>query len=722
MAKHAIKFRFSGKMARLLGRESVSSDIAALFELVKNGYDADASKVDVRFENFLKDGGRHAQITVEDDGTGMMMDDIENKWMIIGTDTKERITYTRGKRRVIGNKGVGRFATEKLCRKLILISKPRGVYDEIKLEIDWDKYEEAEAIFDEITNPIDTKERENKKETGTKLIMRELRESWTPVKVDKLRLALGSLVLPKEIAEFSNDAFSVNVFAPEFQSEESPEILSVLFKYAPYKIIATMPENGSIFKVTIRQENKLILEERVDLKDVIMDNGELWKSFGKCKFILYFFPGKSRYEDWNKYYKKALNVNSITGMLSDIHGTKIYRDGFWVRPYGDLGDDWLSLEEERVQANYKIGNSQVVGFVQITKDENPGLVDTTTRERLVENTEFHSLRTFVKEAIESVNAHRYDLNRKLKQNQTKKQHQNILESEIKHLKEMVEKNHSLSASDKTKFNDALGDISRTFLDFEKKTDEDIDELEIFQRAYRNLASLGISSATAAHEISHVIAHLGEIPKAMLNKLKKQAEARSLIEEDMEIVIDRINTIRYFMKFVIRFVENLSYDTEIKHEKEKVEVNSTIEQFTKDFTGITKMNEIDVKFSTSPENLTIHMNMADFLSMILNLFSNSIKALQRLQKNEERKIMIKIYKDSSTFNIVFSDSGPGVSPINRDKIFRLFFTTNKQSTGMGLPIIKEILDDYGGTIELMEHSELSEGATFHISIPLKELKL
>ena len=84
MTQQPLKFKFSGKMARLLGRESVSSDTAALFELVKNGYDADASKVTIVFENLVADDGDNARIIVEDSGDGMTRDDIVDKWMVIG--------------------------------------------------------------------------------------------------------------------------------------------------------------------------------------------------------------------------------------------------------------------------------------------------------------------------------------------------------------------------------------------------------------------------------------------------------------------------------------------------------------------------------------------------------------------------------------------------------------------------------------------------------------
>src|SRR3989344_9686545 len=142
-------------MARLLGRESVSSDIAAIFELVKNSYDADASLVTITFENFRLEDGKQGRIIIKDDGDGMSSEDIETKWMIIGTDSKEREQFSRKRRRVIGNKGIGRFATEKLCKKVIIISKPREDNQELKLTIDWKEYEKENITFNDIKNPFE---------------------------------------------------------------------------------------------------------------------------------------------------------------------------------------------------------------------------------------------------------------------------------------------------------------------------------------------------------------------------------------------------------------------------------------------------------------------------------------------------------------------------------------------------------------------------------------
>lgn len=708
-------------MARLLGRESVSSDVAALFELIKNAYDADAEKVDISFENFASKNKKNARIIIKDNGHGMNIDSIENKWMVIGTDDKERHPLTKyKKRRVIGNKGIGRFATEKLCKTVTIISKPYRINEKIKLVIDWDEYEKDSVTFNDILNPIEIESREEEKDIGITLILERLREEWTTQKINRLRLALGSLVLPKELAEIKSDTFEVNLFADEFEGLESPKIQSVLLKNAPYKIVATIPENSHTGKVIVRQEGNIVLDERADFSDVIMENGEKWIPFGKCKLTIYFFPGQSKYENWTKYYRKALSINSVYQALSDLHGVKVYRDNFWVRPYGELNDDWLSLEGERVQANYKIGNSQIIGFVQISKDGNPLILDTTTRERLVENNGFHSMRTFVKEAIDSMSYYRKELNRKLKEKHTKKEHQNLISSDIKHMTNMINTS-SLLVEDRKKFKSVIKDIATTFNDYERTSEDEIEILESTQRSYRNLASLGISSATTAHEIKQVIGHLGAIPEKIMNKLKKNTEIKQLVVEDLETANEKINTIRHYMNFIIHFVESLSSENELKREKEKINVSYEIRKFLEDFEGIMQRNETSITVKIVPENFSIYIHRADFSSMILNLFTNSLKAVQKLPGGVKRKIKITITKDSKNFKVKFSDNGNGINPINAEKIFRVFYTTNKQGTGLGLPIIKELLENYGGKIELSGNSELEEGATFYITIPVGELK-
>lgn len=112
-----LKWRFDISTFRLIGRDLITDRITALFELVKNCYDANATEVEVIFENVGPNKKENApsRITIADNGFGMSFDDIRDKWMVIGTSNKRKnpISPEPFLRRCVGEKGIGRFA---LCK------------------------------------------------------------------------------------------------------------------------------------------------------------------------------------------------------------------------------------------------------------------------------------------------------------------------------------------------------------------------------------------------------------------------------------------------------------------------------------------------------------------------------------------------------------------------------------------------------------------------------
>jgi len=116
--KGKAKFNIDSRLLFELGEKLVTNRAVALAELVKNSYDADATKVEVTMEDIKTPGGK---IIVEDNGTGMSYEDFANKWMRIATTDKEENPITeKYKRQKSGKKGIGRFACRRLSNKLIL--------------------------------------------------------------------------------------------------------------------------------------------------------------------------------------------------------------------------------------------------------------------------------------------------------------------------------------------------------------------------------------------------------------------------------------------------------------------------------------------------------------------------------------------------------------------------------------------------------------------------
>ena len=147
-----LKFKFKARLANLFGTELVSSPSVALGELVKNSYDADATEVILTFRNVRKPGGT---IIIEDNGEGMNADDLEQKWMVIGTqDKQENPVSDLFKRRKVGEKGIGRFAVQRLGREVLLKSKRKGGSNWNCITINWDNYDKSGGLFDEISKRL----------------------------------------------------------------------------------------------------------------------------------------------------------------------------------------------------------------------------------------------------------------------------------------------------------------------------------------------------------------------------------------------------------------------------------------------------------------------------------------------------------------------------------------------------------------------------------------
>ena len=133
MKSGRLSFRPYARLLTMLGDQLIKNERIALVELIKNAYDADADRVEVRFEDFNEDMSPNAgsYIVVRDDGTGMTSDTVRTEWMNPATPGKYLAKRagrgkTLSKNRIIqGEKGIGRFAVLKLGRQVTIATKPR---------------------------------------------------------------------------------------------------------------------------------------------------------------------------------------------------------------------------------------------------------------------------------------------------------------------------------------------------------------------------------------------------------------------------------------------------------------------------------------------------------------------------------------------------------------------------------------------------------------------
>lgn len=174
-----INIKVNARHIGQLGRELVTDYVTALTELVKNAYDADSEVVDVIFENMLSGQGK---IIIADTGRGFTADDIENKWAVIGTNSKVQNPYSiKFNRRCAGRKGIGRYSVERLAEYCTIYSFSKDEAP-IKYYTNWNKYEGID--FNELRQRVEILKDHSDFESA-KYIKRAMEYMLLSEKVDK---------------------------------------------------------------------------------------------------------------------------------------------------------------------------------------------------------------------------------------------------------------------------------------------------------------------------------------------------------------------------------------------------------------------------------------------------------------------------------------------------------------------------------------------------------
>jgi hypothetical protein len=369
-------FQSSGRLVKLLGRESISNPNVALLELIKNSYDEDATEVKISFKNTKTLNG---EITLEDNGNGMTHSDIEKKWMTLGTPNKTEDPYSkRYGRRKIGEKGIARFGADSLARHVLIETGVRNETFAYRLAIDWDQYLEPDVLFEKIPNRLTTVPKKPKQH-GMKIVMTGLRERWSDERMLAFRKDVELLLPPTRKVE----KFDVTVNAPEFPKYSGGVRTSFLNK-AVYVFSSRLEIDGTVrfrLKTRYRQERKWTKK----LQNL---------SCGPAEFHLFFYyRAKSEYD-------QPADFERVMDSLRLWSGVKLYRDKMKVKPYGDMGNDWIGLDKLRINMpSVYPGNNQIFGYVNVTKSDNPDLWDITHREGLAGNQGYNDLLRFLQDSV-----------------------------------------------------------------------------------------------------------------------------------------------------------------------------------------------------------------------------------------------------------------------------------------------------------------------------------
>lgn len=417
------KFKPSSRIITTIGEDLIKDMNSAIIELVKNSYDADATKVDIKISSFEENKNEKLKIEIIDNGHGMSFETVINKWMVPATADKLDRKYSPGGRMLQGRKGIGRYAVAKLGEVINLrtISKSG---EKTTLSIDWrdfNKYEYLEDVDIDIFN-----EKTNlSSETNIEIIgSTEKLYEWTEEKIDLLIKELSKLLSPirSNSSMSEKDKFDINIIFNNFifdnYSNRKINISPIpLIDLYDYRIYGKISKNG---KIDLTYENKITSNSQEEEINYIIEDINKNDFCAEVRYDIRAFDRDPQAIDdligrglKDSETGQFMGKREARNLLNSLSGISIYRGDFRVRPYGSPGYDWLELDKKRVQnPSMRIGNNQVVGFVKIEKEEESHLEEKSARDGLKENKYFEALKKSIIEVINELEIRRFEFRKK----------------------------------------------------------------------------------------------------------------------------------------------------------------------------------------------------------------------------------------------------------------------------------------------------------------------
>jgi signal transduction histidine kinase len=392
------KFRVSSALKTIIGRELITDDFVAVFELVKNAFDAHARRVEIRFEGLRTDSPK---LIIQDDGKGMTEGDIDGKWLFVAYSAKTDGTedMPEGKRQdyrdkisnartFAGAKGIGRFSCDRLGRYLNLYTRTKSSGSFQHLNVDWQDFEEDSSVeFVNVamqrTNPATIP---YELESGTILEISGLRESWDRERLKRLRDSLRKLINPNQ----ENDArgFEVDLIVPEEAKADKKEeakrdrvngrIKNFLFEELGLRtteIHCDVDSKAETITTTLTDRGTLIY-------NIVEQNP--YDHLRSVRIHLFALNRSAK-----MHFKKIMGVDNVA-----YGSVFLYKNGFRIHPIGDEDDDTLGIGRRKQQGfSRNIGTRDLSGRIEIAGNDktfkeassrDAGLIDSTEWRELIE--------------------------------------------------------------------------------------------------------------------------------------------------------------------------------------------------------------------------------------------------------------------------------------------------------------------------------------------------
>jgi signal transduction histidine kinase len=756
-----LNYVVSSGLKNLIGKQLITDEFVAIFELVKNSFDAHATEVKIIFRGLKT---QNAKIIIQDNGKGMSFEELKNKWLFVGYSAKKDGTedddyrHELGVKKIYaGAKGVGRFSCDRLGSKLKLTTKKDEPNSKTEvLYTDWENFEEdPKARFEEIGVRHETlPEHEELFKNGTRLEISNLEDSvWSRNKLLELKLSLEKLILPKddtkELLDKKRKGFSINI---EVKDEELADKKTQDY----YKIVNGLIKNFIFESLGLRTSSIeiSISSDGEEISTTLNDKGEdIYKITEKNKYDL----KNIKFKLYHLNQSAKLTFSRRMGFPIMRYGhVFVYKNGFRIYPFGDYQEDNFSIDVRKSDKEFsRIGTRSLSGTIEINGDfENAKFIESTSRDAgFLQNKSYDELKRCYFDILSRFEKYVVDV---VKWG-NKIEFKDIEQGERK--EEMLQLISEITGSDsiiKLWYNNKIVDIlaskqedsaNTLLLNLQKVAEQTgqkelvhditlaqqrLSELEKITEQAENIAEeakITIKEARKALEFEQqknkyllsTDKNISDDVRGMLHNFKIVTER---INANIQILTDkvkndnlnkdelleRLGTIRFSVEKAYKMSRLMTKaDFRSKQEKVTVEVSNYITEYIEEYNTLFEDRKLNFEFNKIGPAFFRKVSLLDLSIVMDNLISNS-------EKKGANKIRIDFKTLDNSLEMIFSDNGVGLNPEfveNSDIIFDLG-VTDTNGSGIGLNTVATVLKDNYATISFYGNQKTLKGASFLIT--------
>lgn len=756
-----LTFSVDTHVFRELGELLVGRDSTALLELIKNAYDADATRIVVTAVNL--DVLDHGRIVVEDNGCGMDETRFVNGFLRIASRYKEegarRSEHFR--RRYTGSKGIGRLAAHKLA-KFMEVHSVCGVpqsssSQSIRATIDWERIESKPtlgALSDEIH--LEAIRLPRAKHPGTVITLSRLRRPWTDRERVRFVAECRSFEVPKLLrAPLPSRLlghpllFATPVLRDSTSNDPGCEIkLEGEFDEGDDYWERLVDATNWVLEIDCKSDKRLVRYAVAPTKPTsrayIKSDPRRFEHAHSHPDEGPFFQARILVRDQQIHNRDVLNWSR------QMSGVRVYMEGFRVLPYGGPGDDWLGLDSSTSRRSWQsdevlkdlvahedeagdwqvlgLANRSYTGAVFLTQEDAPTLQMLVNREGFVAERAYDTMVEIVKRGIDlltrtraaaTAEARRQKRVERELARQTPKPNpvnkalpadtlrvggsdivpQRTLTGATANAMETVQEARRLLATtaDPVVVSQRL-ELAQTALAQVVTVADRVGDTAAMLRV---LASLGTLTAGFVHEIRGLLGTAVALHES-IDRIRADKTIRGDSRTRLNAVFQSLGDLRRQIERQAAYLVDLtSTDARRRRSRQRLsdrfDSASRLVSPTADRRGIGILNEIPVGLKSPP------MFPAELTAVFSNLLTNAVKAAGDQGSIRARGSTLA---DGGAV-LVVENTGIAVDLADSEKWFLPFESTSSKiesalgyGMGLGLTITRDVLEQYGATIRFV----------------------